>query len=234
MIRLLERKNFLLILCMITFSLFITGNARAISAEDAEAIQYGSKYYDKLRAVTYWGKLYLSVQDYLYSSGDTEVLKLAVKGKDKFDTTPIPELSSHFRKEFERLFGDLLFHDLDEGHDQRWNKAYNEEGKPNDISSFFDRFAAAEEARRHALYGGRAGAIYCHIRVKRRVFPILYEITCSLSSEDDLRYASWNEEKDLGYSSPEYIVGSLKTTLTSMMESMSEKVKKVRKYKSNP
>jgi len=124
----------------------------------------------------------------------------------------------------------LPFHDVKKGWDERLGK-FQRENRERDISQVWEEFAATEEARRRALYGGRAGAIYCHIRVKRRKFPVLYEIRCSISAENDLRYASWREEKDIGFSSPEHIDGEIKTAITAMLKKKSIEMQKIRKYR---
>ncbi len=80
------------------------------------------------------------------------------------------------------------------------------------------------------MYGGRAGALYCHVRVKRRGFPVLYEVRCSISAESDLGYDRFNEKRDLGFSSPEHIGGEIKTALTEMLKETSTWFAKIRRY----
>jgi hypothetical protein len=181
----------------------------------------------------------LSVSDYEYGLGDSEVLKLIVKDKTKpfSSERPRDDIEKHFLTEFKRLFGDLPFNDLDKDRDKREEQFRRD--NPNldyvrnrnvDITQAMEAFNAAELARRNALYGGRAGALYCHIRVKRRSFPVLYEIRCSISGEEDLRYASWRESKDIAFSTPEHIDKEIKQAITRMLEKKSNELKKAKKY----
>jgi hypothetical protein len=211
----------------------------ASSSEQFDAVMYGSESYNDWRQITYWGRVGLSVSDYEYGLGDSEVLKLIVKDKTKpfSSERPRDDIEKHFLTEFKRLFGDLPFNDLDKDRDKREEQFRRD--NPNldyvrnrnvDITQAMEAFNAAELARRNALYGGRAGALYCHIRVKRRSFPVLYEIRCSISGEEDLRYASWRESKDIAFSTPEHIDKEIKQAITRMLEKKSNELKKAKKY----
>lgn len=212
----------------------------AASSEEIDAITYGSKTYDDERQISYWGIVSLSLSDYNNGLGDAEFLKLVVRDKTKFITSDIPrdDIKKYFLTEFRRLFGDLTFHDLEEGRDNRLQQFLRDNPQldfiknPNlDIGDFHDAFKAAELARRKALYGGHAGALYCRVGVKRRTFPVLYEIKCTISGEEDLRYASWTEEKDIGFSTPEHIDKEIKQAITRMLEKKSSELKKIKKYR---
>jgi hypothetical protein len=188
---------------------------------------YAYKEYDNYRAITYWGRISVYIDDYAYGSGDANFLGLTAKKPNSVLTDPEPEIKEHFMTEFKKYFGDLPFHNVDEGKDERLRK-FLRSGK--DGIERIEEFSASEEARRRALYGGRAGAVYCNIAVKRRAFPVLYEIHCSTSAEDDLRYASWQEKKNIGYSSQEHIAGEIKLALSKMLEEESRELAKMRKY----
>jgi hypothetical protein len=211
----------------------------ASSSEQFDAVMYGGESYNEWRQITYWGRVVLSISDYEYGLGDSEYLKLIVKDKTKpySSDRPRDDIEKHFLTEFKSLFGDLPFNDLDKDRDKREEQFRRD--NPNldyvrnrnvDIAQAMEAFNAAELARRNALYGGRAGALYCHIRVKRRSFPVLYEIRCSISGEEDLRYASWRESKDIGFSTPEHIDKEIKQAITRMLEKKSNELKKAKKY----
>jgi hypothetical protein len=204
-----------------------------------DRIKYGSKYNDKYREISYWGVAQVNVSDHRYGTGDAERLKLLAKDTtDKYGRLiVVPEIQGHFLKEFRRLFGDLPFNDLEIGRNERWGKFYAENRKLLDAGAgdeFRERWQAAEQARRRALYGGRAGAIYCEIKLKRHQFPIVYTIACVISAEDDLHpYFPDRPESgaDMGFSSPEHIAGEIKRALTEMLKEKSAELAKIRKYR---
>ena len=206
--------------------------------ERRDRIRYGSKYDDKYREITYWGTAEINVSDHRYGTGDAERLRLKVKDTtDKYGRLiVVPEIREHFLKEFRRLFGDLPFNNLETGRNERWDKFYAENRKLADApgGEFRERWEAAEQARRRALYDGRAGAIYCNIKLKRHQFPVVYTIACVISAEDDLHpYFSDTPESgaDIGFSSPEHIAGEIKRALTEMLKEKSVELAKIRKYK---
>jgi len=216
--------------------------ARSFAASSSELIaaaKYGSESYADWRQITYWGRASLSVRDYEYGSGDSEFLKLIVKPRTSSlsDKNPRDDIQKHFLTEFRRLFGDLPFHDLNEG----WNKRREQFRRDNpqwdilknpnfDLIEAEDAWEAAELARRKALYGGRAGALFCRVGGKRRTFPVLYEISCAISANDDLRYESLRESRDIGFSTPEHIDKEIKQAITRMLETQSSELKKAKKY----
>ena len=109
-----------------------------------------------MRRITYWGQIKLFMHNLHFGSGDTAALKILTKEKGTGPEIPIPEIAIHFKNEFERLFGDLPYHDVDEGRSERWEKDYLEhkmELQNFDASSQHERFEALEEIRRNALYG---------------------------------------------------------------------------------
>jgi hypothetical protein len=204
--------------------------------ERLNRIKYGSDYYDKYREITYWGIADLRISDHRYGTGDAERLKLVVKDKTfEYRRLPAPEVREHFLKEFRRLFSDVPFNDLEVGRDERWAKfsAENRKLMEGSGSEFRERWQASEQARRRALYGGRAGAIYCDISVKRQEFPIVYTSACVISADDDLRpYFPHKPEMgaDIGFSSPEHIAGEIKRTLSELLKELSSEMRKIRKY----
>lgn len=116
----------------------------------------------------------------------------------------------------------LSFHDIEEGRDKRFHDLYEKFGKQENFLEILD---AQEEARRNSLYGPNPGAVFCIIKISRREFPILYEMKCSLVADKDLR--NWNglEERKLGYSTPEHIVGELKQSITQQLEKLANTLK---------
>lgn len=207
------------------------------SSDEIDAIMYGGESYKDYRQITYWGVASLSLRDYEYGSGDSESLNLIVKQK----TSSISEenlrddIQKHFLTEFKRLFGDLPFHDLNEGRVKREEQFRRDNPqwdylKTGAVIPFLDAFNAAELARRNALYGGRAGGMFCNVRVKRRTFPVLYESKCSISVEEELRYAFWRESVDIGFSTPELIDKEIKQAITRMLEKQNTVLRKAQKY----
>jgi len=194
--------------------------------EELERMIYGSDTYEQHREITYWGIAHLTISDYHHRSGDVEYLKLVVKDESSVlpSDRPRRDIEEHFFKEVKRFFGDLPFHDVKKGWDERLEKFRQNQGKDVEM------FEAAEEVRRRDKYGGRAGALYCQVRVKGRYFPVLYDIRCSISAESNLRYVSWDESNNLDFSSPEHIGGKLKTAITEMLKDRSSWFAKIRKY----
>ena len=216
-----------------------SGQQTAESAGDRiDRSKYGSKYHDKYREISYWGIAQVTVRDYRYGAGDAERLKLLAKDTtDKYGRLIVAaEIREHFLKEFRRLFGDLPFNNLETGRSERWDKFYEENRKLTEAPGmeFHERWEAAEQARRSALYSGRAGAIYCNIKLKRREFPIVYTIACVISAEDDLHPYFLDSSEggaDMGFSSPEYVAGEIKRALTEMLKGKSVELAKIRKYR---
>lgn len=186
--------------------------------------------FDKYRQIKYWAKNHVSVSDYNYNSGDSSYLDLTYKiPEQRFSEETNKIIVAHFNKEFERLIkGNLLFHNTDEGRDERFSELYKKYGN-ND--NFFEILQAQEEARRTSLYGPNPGAVYCLIRIERRDFPVLYEMECSIIANKDLINRGGLEEKKLGYSSPELIVGELKNSITTQLEKLSNTLKIIRNCK---
>jgi len=209
--------------------------------EDIDRITYGSQYFAKYREVTYWGIARLTVSDYKHGSGDASRLGLVRKeGVDPLAREyPSTRLRQHFMKEFRRFFAGLPFHDLDEGRDARWGQFYKEHEAefPKAGNDLREKWNALEEARRRSLYVGRAGAIYCSVAVKRATFPVLYEVECSMSADDELRPYIIDREaskKDIGFSSPDHAAGEVAKGLSAILENLSAALAKMRKYGSQP
>jgi len=180
--------------------------------------------YDEYREIKYWARRYVSVSDYDYDSGDAEYLKLCSKDPNRvLSKITCKEVVSHFNAEFERLFIQTLpFHDTEKGRDERFDEIYKKHGQKDNFSEIR---RASEEAHRNSLYGPNPGAIYCIIKISRRDFPVLYEMETSVIANKDL----WNrfglEEKKLGYSTPELIVGELKHSITQQLEELHKTLK---------
>ncbi|MGH2359830.1 MAG: hypothetical protein ACRDGM_04715, partial [bacterium] len=58
-----------------------------------------------------------------------------------------------------------------------------------------------------------------------------YTINCNISAENDLRSTSWDEVRDIGFSSPEHITGEIKRAITEMLTQKSQQLAKIRKYR---
>jgi len=146
---------------------------------------YCYDFYHKYRAIKYWARKYISVSDYNSKTGDSRYLKLTYKiPKKKVGEETNKEIVAHFYKEFKRLIkGNLPFHDIDEGRDDRFAGLYKKYGKSE---NFLEILHAQEEARRNSLYGPNPGAVYCIIKIEKREFPVLYEMECSIGANKDL------------------------------------------------
>jgi hypothetical protein len=215
-----------IVLAVLISIVIVSHAAHSADQNEFDRRWYTSDLYDKFREVTYWGKAHLGISDYDYRSGDAEALKLTVK-KDKYISAPRSDLLVHFVTEFTRIFNDLPFRDVDAGSDERFQKFLRENPSEHDG---VEKFFAAEEARRKALYGGRAGAVYCNIQIKRRLFPVLYEIGCSMNADDQLRYSQAQEKKTIGYSTPEFIDKEIKNAVIDLLKKLKLEFDKMRKY----
>jgi hypothetical protein len=186
--------------------------------------------YNNFRELRYWARADMSVSDYHYGAGDSLSLQLTVKTSDRYllEDTAKP-LKDHFRQEFLRLlkYG-LPFHDTDIDADKRHQEFFRKHSKEDDIG---EKYLAYEQARRRSLYGPNPGAVYCRIRIKRTDFPILYEIDCKVVANEDLGAYSLLEEKDLGFSSRDYIEGELKIAMTEQLTKLSETMRRIRACK---
>jgi hypothetical protein len=223
-------KRIFALLLMLSLSTFCVDVQTATrDPEEMDKIIYGAEGYNDYREITYWGLAEFTIRDYHYQTRDAEALKLVVKQGGIQQDPPRPDLRDHFIQEFRKFFGDLPFRDVKAGWDERFYKFQRENGGQF-TPELMDKFEATEEARRRALYGGRAGAFYCHVRVKRRVFPVLYEIRCSMSAANDLSYLPFREAQDIGFGTPELIDREIKTAVTAMLEKKSTEMKKIRKF----
>lgn len=213
----------------------LTGDAFAIDLEEMDKSSYESDRYDNYRKITYWGRALLVIRDYQYGSGDAEYLKLVVRDRTKKieKYNPREDMKQHFMGEFKRLFVERFkapFYDDEIGYDERFKK-FSSENKELNILDLFEKWKAYEVARRRAQYGGHPGSIFCRIAIKRRNFPVLYEIECNMSAKEDLWDDPWDSgKKDIGFSSPEYIDGELKNAITEMLKDISVELSKIKKY----
>ena len=196
------------------------------------------EYADRFRKIEYWGKLSLYIDDYSFESGDVAFLKLAYPKDDQPFSPKIPSkaLRLHFEKEVKRLFSkvDLPVHDTFKGHGERFDDWLMKQYSSGNRTINTGKFEALEEARRNALTGmSNPGAIYCNIKVKRRDFPILYEIRAYIYSHCKGLFIAKKttmfevESKDLGYSTPEYIEGELKKAITEQLKEVSKNMEEI-------
>lgn len=179
-------------------------------------------FYDEYREINYWAKKVVFARDYKYGSGDANYLNITHDVPGEFIDETDKEIVAHFSQEFQdHLQGNIPFHDTEKGRDNRWEKAYREYG---DNEHFHEMFQAEEEARRNALYGQNPGSTYCHIRIERRKFPVLYETECRVVANAQLVNRGGISEEDIGYSTPEYIIGELKKTISDQLQSLGERL----------
>lgn len=214
------------IYCVLVLNLFFLTN----SAYAQNGNIYCIDNFDKYRQIKYWAQKNISITDYNYKSGDSKYLGFNYKITDKkLSEETNKEILAHFDKEFERLIkGKLSFHDVEKGLLERLIEAREKYEENHDDDNFYEIFQAEEEARRNSLYGPNAGAVFCIIKIERRDFPILYEIGCSIVTNKELMNRGGLEEKKLGYSTPEHIVGELKHAITQQLERLSNTMKIIR------
>ena len=187
---------------------------------------YCMEFYNGYREINYWAKKVVSVWDYEYNSGDASYLNLTHDVSDEFIDETDRELVVHFDQEFlNHVQGSLPFHDTEAGRDDRSNKALREYGTNE---HFYEIFQAQEEARRNALYGPNPGAIYCHIRIERREFPVLYEMECTVVANTPLINRGGITGKKLGYSTPEHILGELRNSISEQLQSLGQTIEVIR------
>jgi hypothetical protein len=201
--------------------------AQPTDRQDFDRSYYGNNSFDKYRAITYWGIASLNIMDFEYGSRDAQSLKLTIQA-GQFSETVRQELKDAFRAEFKKLFGDLPLRDVEEGQLERLSKMSRESSNANEMFDV-EKFEAVEEARRNALYGGRAGAIFCSVQIKRRSFPVLLYSKCSMSASDSLR--GWGNEKiALGFSTPELVDREIQRTLSELLKQHRDDFERMRKY----
>ncbi len=200
-----------------------------VQAEDRENGYFCFESYDKYRQIRYWARKNISIRDYSHRSGDADYLSLTYVpsvAKSKWEKQTNKEIVSHFEHEFEKFIrANLPFHDTSEGWNDRWDEAYK---KYKDKDNFFEIFNAQEEARRNSLYGPEPGAVFCHIKIERRTFPVLYEMRCSVVANNRLINREFLTERMLGYSTSEHILGELKVSVTRQLEALGQKLQKIR------
>lgn len=191
---------------------------------------YSMTFYDKFRQIEYWAVKTLSVRDYDHESGDAAYLKLC--SEDPNDTSnriPNNEIAAHYEKEFRRLIqGKIPFHDILKGRSKRLKAFVAEHGVDKDT---YDKFKAYEEARNRGMFGSHPGAFYCIIKISRRKFPVLFEMTCKIGADEINYFSAELEEEKLGYSTPEHIVDELKRSMTEQFGALSEELSKIRSIK---
>ncbi len=208
------------ILAIALVLLFISQNF--VFAKNTAYYCYDS--FDQYRQIKYWAEIYVSVYDYNYNSNDSSYLGLTYKNPEKkYRDETNKEIVTHFNKEFKRLIkGNLPFHNTEKGHDERFLKVYKKYGNDD---NFLEILNAQEEARRTSLYGPNPGALFCLIKIERREFPVLYEMECSIVANKDLYNRNGLVAKKLGYSTPEHILGELKTSITELLKKLNNKMK---------
>ena len=178
----------------------------------------------------YWALKTLSVRDYNYKSRDAAYLKLCSEDPNKTSNRiPNNEIAVHYEREFKRLIqGKLPFHDINKGRSEHLEAFIAEHGADKDT---YDKFKAYEEARNRAMFGYNHGAFYCIIKISRRKFPVLYEMTSKVGAGEINYFAAELEEEKLGYSTPEHIVDELKRSMTEQFEALSKELSKIRSIK---
>src|SRR4029450_8263759 len=137
----------LLFLCAVAFALRPHSVGAQSRQDTMDRVQFGSKLYDNHRELTYWGNATLSLRNYHHGTEDADRLKLLAPAEsERFSRRPSADLQSHFNAEFNRLFGDLPFHDLSIGSDERFNAFWNQY-KDLPPGERADRWRAAEAPR---------------------------------------------------------------------------------------
>lgn len=203
--------------------LFVLESSPAYAENDSF---YCHGMFDSYRQIDYWAKKYISVLYYEHNSGDSAYLGLTHSVPGGITDEVDRRIVDHFELEISRLIkGNLPFHDTETGWNDRLSEAMN---KHKGHENVFDIFLAEEEARRNSLYGPNPGAIFCLVRIARRDFPVLYEMECSIVANKRLLNRNGLTEKQLGYSTPEYVSGEIRNSLTRQLGSLKRTLKSVR------
>ncbi len=214
----------LIVFILVALVALLQGEAAAMSLDEALDNIYCGESYNEYRKITYWGRAYIEVSDIAVGSEDAASLKLTNDEGIFHKTSKV--LVEHFKKEFTRLVkGKLPYFDTDEGYDKRMAEFLEKNGGTENIG---EKLMAYEEARRTALYGTNPGGVDCFIKIKRRTFPVLYMINCSISP--DKSYALVNET-DLSFSAAEYIEAELKRAISEQLAALGKKFNRIRACK---
>lgn len=224
------KKGVALIATLLVMFLSIGDAIAGRSDAEIDKLIYGNKHYDKYRNIRYWARASISINDYDYDSGDAAYFKLTSKTNDDISEEVNSEIKEYFLIEFKKnVASGLPFHDENVGYKERFNKFLNDNSK--DIN-FIEKWNAYEEARRMSSYGDNPAAIYCNIKIKRRDFPVLYEIETSVIANKDLRnYGTDLKESSIGYSTPDFIYGELRRAISMQIHNLAEKMAKIRKFR---
>ncbi len=199
-----------------------------VTCDLSDQARYRHDHYANYREVTYWGRATIDVYDLRFDSKDAESLGLVVPEKGELPNWPhmvvAPNIQEHFNVTFKKLFADLPFRNVDEGRTDRVKKIL--QARKYNVQT--EEIEAAEQARWRALYGGRPAALTCAAKIKRKTFPVLYELRCGMSARDDLWVSHFDEVQDIGYSSPEHIAGELKQAVTEQLQQLKTTFEKIR------
>lgn len=209
---------------------FILMSGWCVNAAADESF-YCRDSYDIYRNIKYWAAKNITIEDFDYKSNDAQYLKVT---DEENNYKPSKSIVNHFNSEFERLIkGAIPFYDTQKGNVDRYATFLNDHGYTindylntwNDLNTW-NEWMSNERARRRSLYGSNPAALHCTIRVQNRTFPVLYHVRCNITADEDLR--TYGLEKDaLGYSTPEYIEGELKTAITEQLDRLAETMKKI-------
>jgi hypothetical protein len=212
----------------VTFAIVILSVGNSLASDLIESYLC-SPYVDPYRNIAYWARATLSVDNYDLDTKDAELLKLKVhKNKNDFLGGPNKNLNDHFKKEFARLVQGKLPVAKEEDTEKVISEYRKATGKDNWDYSEFDAY---EQSKRRALYGANPGAIYITISISRSEFPVLYEIKTNVSTDEDLRSydrGDFVSQKNLGYSSPQYIEAELKRMITLQLTKVANAFKIMR------
>ncbi|TSK05143.1 MAG: hypothetical protein FPO08_16695 [Geobacter sp.] len=207
-------------------------------AFNAEEFYLCSKAGDEYRGILYWARAVVTINDYDSGSELSDSVKLKLKSKASITDAnygePNKNIKTHFINEFKRLVQGNLPYAKEETFDTLFAEYKKSAGVKNFTADDIEGFEAFEESRRKAIYGPNPGAIYTKISISRTDFPVLYEIKTNVSGRDNLWSTDRDDfvsQKNIGYSSPQYIEAELKKMITMHLTKVGNAFKLLRSCK---
>jgi hypothetical protein len=228
---------------------FVLLSPFTLPAQD-DTFLYKGDLYDPHREISYWGVVQMFLEDYRVGhlggrSADARALGLLSNQEINYRFPVREDLQAHFMDEFRRTFQDLPYHDVREGRSDRRRQFTSQYPVSSGMVGFAEmdarekKWDSYEAAALRALHGGRGGAVLCGVWVKRREFPVLYEISCGVSPDvaaliyPERHYAYGRgrvgDFSDIGFSTPDHIAGEIKVAASEMLKRLRDQMEKIRK-----
>jgi hypothetical protein len=179
------------------------------------------------KKVEYWAGVLLQIEAFEYGSSDLEYLALQ-ENSERFNSIKkhlLQSFNTYVRKNYKHTdIYDYYHSRCSEIRESKIKQALL--NKENAIPSYMkitDEVSAMVAADIRSKYGIKPGVLLCGIRIKRKDFPVLYEIKLSFTNDEDLGFKTgigWADKisENLGYSTPEGIEGELKLAIDEIFK----------------